>query len=161
MLARGVRQRPKGAVLHTDIPTRADLEQLLSARDAASVSIYLPTTPEEGGKRDRLEFKRLGAEALEQQLAGTQRIRRIVLDLSDASGVPPRTMTMLRGALRRVLRGGASLTIIGANAPVRSAIESCALEDVEFHRTASTALPGRPPAGGGSATSARGGPSAR
>jgi len=98
--------------------------------------------------------------ALEQQLAGTQRIRRIVLDLSDASGVPPRTLTMLRGALRRVLRGGASLTIIGANAPVRSAIESCALEDVEFHRTASTALPGRPPAGGGSATSARGGPSA-
>ena len=69
MLARGVRQRPKGAVLHTDIPTRADLEQLLSARDAASVSIYLPTTPEEGGKRDRLEFKRLGAEALEQLTA--------------------------------------------------------------------------------------------
>jgi len=99
--------------------------------------------------------------ALEQQLAGTQRIRRIVLDLSDASGVPPRTLTMLRGALRRVLRGGASLTIIGANAPVRSAIESCALEDVEFHRTASAALPARPPAGGGSATSARGGLSAR
>ena len=55
--------------MHTNIPTRADLEQLLSARDAASVSIYLPTTPEEGGKRDRLEFKRLGAEALEQLTA--------------------------------------------------------------------------------------------
>ena len=38
-----------------------------------------------------------------------------------------------------------------------SAIESCALDGVEFHRTASTALSGRPPAGGGSAyVSARG-----
>jgi anti-anti-sigma regulatory factor len=98
---------------------------------------------------------------LEHQLAGTSRIRRIVLDLSDATGVPPRTLTMLRGALRRVLHGGASLAVIGANAPVRSAIESCALDSVEFHRTAGTALSGRPPAGGGSATSARVGLSAR
>jgi release factor family 11 len=52
--------------VHTDIPTRADLEQLLSVRDAACVSIYLPTTPEERGARDRLEFKRLADEALEQ-----------------------------------------------------------------------------------------------
>ena len=52
--------------MHTDIPTRADLEQLLSVRDAACVSIYLPTAPEERGARDRLEFKNLGAEALDQ-----------------------------------------------------------------------------------------------
>jgi anti-anti-sigma regulatory factor len=82
---------------------------------------------------------------LERQLAGTLRIRRIVLDLSDATGVPPRTLTMLRGALLRVLHGGASLAIIGAKPPVRSAIESCALDRLEFHRTASTALSGRSP----------------
>jgi hypothetical protein len=55
--------------VHTDIPTHADLEQLLSVRDSACVSIYLPTAPEERGERDRLEFKRLAGEALEQ-LAG-------------------------------------------------------------------------------------------
>jgi hypothetical protein len=55
--------------VHTDIPTRSDLEQLLSVRDAACVSIYLPTTPEERGERDRLEFKRLAAEALDQLTA--------------------------------------------------------------------------------------------
>jgi hypothetical protein len=52
--------------VHTDIPTRADVEQLLSVRDAACVSIYLPTAPEERGERDRLEFKRLAGEALDQ-----------------------------------------------------------------------------------------------
>ena len=62
--------------------------------------------------------------ALEQQLAGTQRIRRIVLDLSEASGVPPRTLTMLRGALRRVLRGGALAPMIVSDAPVRSASDA-------------------------------------
>jgi hypothetical protein len=57
--------------VHTDIPTRADLEQLLSVRDPASVSIYLPTAPEERGERDRLEFENLGAEALEQLAAAS------------------------------------------------------------------------------------------
>jgi hypothetical protein len=55
-----------GGLVHTDIPTRADLEQLPSFRGAACVSIYLPTAPEERGGRDRLEFKNLAAEALEQ-----------------------------------------------------------------------------------------------
>jgi hypothetical protein len=57
--------------VHTDIPTRADLEQLLSVRDAACVSIYVPTTPEERGERDRLEFKGLADEALEQLTAAS------------------------------------------------------------------------------------------
>jgi Bacterial archaeo-eukaryotic release factor family 11 len=57
--------------MHTDIPTRADLEQLLAVRDAACVSIYVPTTPEERGERDRIEFKNLGAEALEQLTAAS------------------------------------------------------------------------------------------
>src|SRR6476646_5567660 len=45
MLRRSVRALPsQGGFLpvHTDIPTGADLERLLSARDAACVSIYLP-----------------------------------------------------------------------------------------------------------------------
>jgi Bacterial archaeo-eukaryotic release factor family 11 len=57
--------------VHTDIPTRAELEQLLSARGAVCVSIYLPTAPAERGERDRLEFRRLGAEALEQLTAAS------------------------------------------------------------------------------------------
>ena len=52
--------------MHTDIPTRADLEQLLAVRDAACVSIYVPTSPEESDERDRLEFRNLSGAALEQ-----------------------------------------------------------------------------------------------
>ncbi|HZT53341.1 MAG TPA: hypothetical protein VE995_03075, partial [Gaiellaceae bacterium] len=52
--------------MHTDIPTRDDLEQLLSVREAVCVSIYLPTAPEERGERARVEFRNLGAEALSQ-----------------------------------------------------------------------------------------------
>jgi hypothetical protein len=55
--------------MHTNIPTRADLEELLSVRDAACVSIYLPTSPEQRGSRDRIEFKNLSAAALEQLTA--------------------------------------------------------------------------------------------
>ena len=62
--------RGRGLV-HTDIPTRDDLEQLLSVRDAPCVSIYLPTAPEESGRRDRLEFRSLSAEALEQLTAAS------------------------------------------------------------------------------------------
>ncbi|HEY4279462.1 MAG TPA: hypothetical protein VGM91_14655 [Conexibacter sp.] len=57
--------------MHTDIPTHADLEQLLSVRDVACVSIYLPTTPEQRGERDRIEFKNLSAEALDQLSAAS------------------------------------------------------------------------------------------
>jgi hypothetical protein len=60
-----------GRPVHTDIPTRADLEQLLSFRGAVCVSIYLPTAPEERGGRDRLEFKNLAGEALEQLTAAS------------------------------------------------------------------------------------------
>lgn len=75
--------------MHTDIPTRADLEHLLSVRDAACVSIYLPTSPEEAGKRDRLEFKELAAEALEQLAAASigrdaiDSVREVLDDLAE------------------------------------------------------------------------------
>jgi hypothetical protein len=68
--------------VHTDIPTRADLEQLLSVRDAACVSVYLPTTPEERGERDRIAFGNLAAEAL-QQLAAASTGRDVLDDLRD------------------------------------------------------------------------------
>jgi hypothetical protein len=71
--------------MHTDIPTRADLESLLSVRDAACVSIYLPTSPDEHGGRDRIEFKNLSAEALDQlDAAGADRAA--VNELRDGFG---------------------------------------------------------------------------
>jgi hypothetical protein len=68
--------------VHTDIPTRGDLEQLLSVRGAACVSIYLPTAPEERGERDRLEFKNLATEAFEQ-LSAASLERHSIDDLRD------------------------------------------------------------------------------
>jgi hypothetical protein len=53
--------------LHTDIPTRSELERLLEARDPASVSIYLPTTPiTQDAQADRIELKNLVSAAVEQ-----------------------------------------------------------------------------------------------
>jgi hypothetical protein len=54
-------------LLHTDIPTHADIESLLTARTPGSVSIYLPTTPfttEIGGSR--IELSNLARAALDQ-----------------------------------------------------------------------------------------------
>ncbi len=69
--------------MHTDIPTRADLERLLSDRDTACVSIYLPTAPEGSGDPDRIEFKDLSAEAL-RQLDAASLERHALDDLRDA-----------------------------------------------------------------------------
>lgn len=54
-------------MLHVDIPTRAQLERLLRARHAASVSIYVPTTPvtaEVGAHR--IDLRNAIDEALDQ-----------------------------------------------------------------------------------------------
>jgi hypothetical protein len=69
--------------VHTDIPTRADLERLLAVRDPASVSIYVPTAPEEGGASDRIEFKNLAREAIEQ-LGGVELERGALDELREA-----------------------------------------------------------------------------
>jgi len=53
-------------ILPTDIPTRAQLERLLAAREPASVSIYLPTDPASRGDAERIELKNLAAEAARQ-----------------------------------------------------------------------------------------------
>lgn len=57
--------------LHTDIPTRAQIERLLTARTPESVSIYLPTSPTSAGDAERIELKNLLNEALGQlEVAG-------------------------------------------------------------------------------------------
>jgi release factor family 11 len=53
-------------ILHTDIPTRAQLDRLLDARDPSSVSIYLPTNPSSRGEAERIELKNLAREASTQ-----------------------------------------------------------------------------------------------
>jgi hypothetical protein len=52
--------------LHTDIPSRAQLDVLLESRNPASVSLYLPTDPVGSGDAERLVYENLAAEALRQ-----------------------------------------------------------------------------------------------
>jgi release factor family 11 len=53
-------------ILHTDVPTRAQVERLLAVREPASVSIYLPTDPASRGEAERIELKNLAADAAGQ-----------------------------------------------------------------------------------------------
>ena len=53
--------------LHIDIPTRAQVDQLLTSRHPSSVSVYLPTDPASAGQAERIELKNLATEA-ERQL---------------------------------------------------------------------------------------------
>jgi hypothetical protein len=71
-------------MLHTDIPTRSEVERLLSARDPLCVSIYLPTSrvPQET-QADRIELKNLAAEAV-RQLEAADGDRRAVADVREA-----------------------------------------------------------------------------
>ena len=61
--------------LHTDIPTRSEIERLLRTRDSSCVSLYLPTTPiTRDAQADRIALKNLAAAAIEQmQAAGAER----------------------------------------------------------------------------------------
>src|SRR5262249_52636058 len=75
--------------LHTDVPTRAQVDQLLDNRDPASVSIYLPTDPVSNGEAERTQLGNLAGEA-ERQLvdAGAARadvaaIAEWIADLAD------------------------------------------------------------------------------
>ena len=52
--------------LHTDIPTRAQIERLLRTRAPSSVSVYLLTDPASPGDAERIELKNLTAEAVRQ-----------------------------------------------------------------------------------------------
>ncbi|MCZ7589811.1 MAG: hypothetical protein M5U27_13340 [Gaiella sp.] len=52
--------------LHTDIPSRTEIDALLAHRDAASVSIYVPTDPASPGDAERIELKNLASEGARQ-----------------------------------------------------------------------------------------------
>lgn len=43
-------------LLHTDIPTEAQLRRLLASRTPASVSIYVPTDPVSANVGERIEL---------------------------------------------------------------------------------------------------------
>jgi Bacterial archaeo-eukaryotic release factor family 11 len=53
-------------MLHTDIPDGAQVSRLLAHRGSGSVSIYLATDPASTGEAERIEFKNLAAEAVQQ-----------------------------------------------------------------------------------------------
>jgi hypothetical protein len=53
-------------LLHTDIPTRAQVDRLLARRSPASVSIYVRTDPVSANVGERIELGNLAADALGQ-----------------------------------------------------------------------------------------------
>jgi Bacterial archaeo-eukaryotic release factor family 11 len=56
--------------LHTDVPSRAQIDRLLTSRSPVSVSIYLATDPASSGEAERIELKNLAAEAARQLAEG-------------------------------------------------------------------------------------------
>jgi hypothetical protein len=77
--------------LHTDIPTRSTVEQLLSARAVPCVSIYLATSPvTHEAQAARIELKNLAANAV-AQLEEIEVDRGVVPDLRlpDVSAAEP------------------------------------------------------------------------
>lgn len=52
--------------LHTDLPSRAQIDRLLESRNPATVSIYLATDPASSGDAERIELKNLASEARRQ-----------------------------------------------------------------------------------------------
>jgi len=69
--------------LHTDMPTRAQVDLLLDGREPASVSIYLPTDPVSDGEAERIELRNLGSEA-ERQLAEAGTAKSEIAAVADA-----------------------------------------------------------------------------
>src|SRR5215510_3039459 len=73
-------------ILPTDVPTRAQLEQLLAVREPSSVSIYLPTSPSSRGEAERIELKNLAGETsrqLEQASVPASDVAAIEEELAD------------------------------------------------------------------------------
>src|SRR5262245_208282 len=69
--------------LHTDIPTRSELERLLAVRDPLCVSLYIPTSPlTQEAQSARIELKTLTADAM-RQLEDAGAVRRALTDLRE------------------------------------------------------------------------------
>src|SRR5262249_44783659 len=79
----GPQLRAGAMTLHTDIPTRTELEQLLAVRDPLCVSLYIATSPltheAQGG---RIELKTLTADAM-RQLQDAGAARRVLVGLRE------------------------------------------------------------------------------
>src|SRR5262249_54161741 len=76
------------AMLHVDIPTRADIDSLFGNRGSVRVSLYLPTTPvTQAAQADRIVVKNLTGEALSQLAEHDKRevraIEELLFDLID------------------------------------------------------------------------------
>jgi hypothetical protein len=69
--------------LHTDIPTRAQVDRLLDNRRPGSVSIYLATDPVSSGEAEGIELGNLAAEA-ERQLVETGTPKADVAAIADS-----------------------------------------------------------------------------
>jgi Bacterial archaeo-eukaryotic release factor family 11 len=70
--------------LHTDIPSRSEIERLLTVRDTPCISIYLQTTPvTQHAQADRIELKNLAAAAI-GQIEATGAGRRVATAVHDA-----------------------------------------------------------------------------
>jgi Bacterial archaeo-eukaryotic release factor family 11 len=75
--------------LHTDIPSRSEIERLLATRGPACASVYLPTSPlKQAIHADQTEFKNLAREGIAQL---------------DAAGVDKRSVSQVRELLDDVL----------------------------------------------------------
>src|SRR5215510_11458191 len=71
-------------MLHVDIPSRSDIEHLISVRVASCISIYLPTTPiTQEAQKDRIELRNLARTGLEQ-LRATDADKRAVASIGEA-----------------------------------------------------------------------------
>jgi hypothetical protein len=72
-------------LLHTDIPTRVQVDRLLANRAPSSVSIYVPTDPVSANLGERIELGNLAAEAL-GQLADTGIAKRDLVAIEQEIG---------------------------------------------------------------------------
>jgi len=73
-------------LLHTDIPSRGQIERLLVARERSSVSVYLATDPASANDAERIELRNLVSEAAAQLTAasvGSDQIKAIVEGFED------------------------------------------------------------------------------
>ena len=67
--------------LHTDLPTRSQIDRLLQSRQPGCVSFYLSTDPASNGDAERIELKNLASEARRQlEAVGTDRADLTAID---------------------------------------------------------------------------------
>ena len=67
--------------LHTDLPSRIQIDRLMESRHSASVSMYLSTSPISNGDAERIELKNLASEARGQlEASGAETADLVAID---------------------------------------------------------------------------------